>query len=162
MRISRVGNRARLTGFTLIEALLSVMLLALLAALVLPSFQSAYEQVTLRDSVRSFTATLRFMRAKAIGTNKAQSVMLHFRENRYETKHNAKLTELPNSIKLRPEQNIAAADDNSLGIVFYPSGGSSGGQVFFYAGTKYYLVSVSPITGRVNVKSVAPIHSDAS
>ena len=162
MRISRVGNSARLTGFTLIEALLSVMLLAMLATLVLPSFQSAYQHVRLKDSVRAFTATLRFTRAKAIGTSEAQSVQLYFDENRFASATNANVTELPKSIKLRAETNTATIDGESLGIVFYPSGGSSGGQVFFYAGAKHYLVSVSPITGRVHVKSIAVTAGDAS
>lgn len=162
MRISRVGNSAGLSGFTLIEALLSVMLFAMLATLVLPGFQSAYEHVKLKDSVRTFTATLRVTRAKAIGTNTAQSVQLYFHENRFATKPDESVIELPKSIKLRAENNAATIDGESLGIVFYPSGGSSGGQVLFYTSTKYYLVSVSPITGRVNVESVAAIRSDAS
>ena len=162
MRTLRAGSRGASRGFTLIEAMLSVMLLALITTLVLPSFQSVYVHAKLKDSVRTFAGTLRFVRATAIGSNEARRVVLNFEQHRYQTKPNDIVTEIPKSIEIHQQSNDGFGETEPLGIVFYPNGGSSGGQVLFHAGKKYYLVSVSPITGRVQVQSIAASEINAA
>ena len=105
MRTLRAGSRGASRGFTLIEAMLSVMLLALITTLVLPSFQSVYVHAKLKDSVRTFAGTLRFVRATAIGSNEARRVVLNFEQHRYQTKPNDIVTEIPKSIEINQQSN---------------------------------------------------------
>jgi prepilin-type N-terminal cleavage/methylation domain-containing protein len=90
-------RRVPLKGFTLLELLLVVTIVAILAATVLPNAQStAYEQ--LRSTGQIVATDLAYARSLAVANDSKYKITFDFAKNRYVLKHNgtkASLTTLP-------------------------------------------------------------------
>ena len=65
---SRIGLR-RVSGFTLIELMVGIALIAILAALAVPSFNDFRQRATLRGAVEQFANTLAEVRNEAVKEN---------------------------------------------------------------------------------------------
>jgi type II secretory pathway pseudopilin PulG len=77
---------SRRSAFTLVDTLTAVGILAILAAVVVPSLQSTGAQ-TLESSAQVLAADLRLARTQAIGLNTYYTVRFDFANNSYELLH---------------------------------------------------------------------------
>ena len=153
--MSKVGSSRRPPGFTLIEALLSIVVLAGIAGLVVPSFARAYQNSLLYTTARSIAATLRYTRASAISLNQERSLQLDA-QGKYFVLDANNTIEVPESIEVSRKGSQHRVNADNLRITFYPHGGSSGGGFVLRNRKKYLLVHVNPLTGNVGVNEHAP------
>jgi prepilin-type N-terminal cleavage/methylation domain-containing protein len=134
-------------GFTLLELILTLLVLAVAVGLVAPAIGRSTEAVRARAEVAGFSATFRHAREQAITTrqqytvvvnpvSRLQTVMTGEDEVRWTRALSARLT-------------IEAATPGALTVRFEPQGTSSGGEFRISTGTVTYRVSVDPVTGRV-------------
>ena len=70
-------------GFTLIELTLAVMLLALLTAFSIPSFQSLYRRSEMQKIASEFNNVLRYAQQRAVMERIPVRVVIDVRENTY-------------------------------------------------------------------------------
>src|SRR5258705_11080344 len=70
------GPGRRAGGFTLLELIVTLAILAVVVALVMPSIGRSTEGVRMRAEVAGFSALLRHARERAIVTQKAQAVVV--------------------------------------------------------------------------------------
>jgi general secretion pathway protein H len=134
-------------GYTLIEVVAVLLVLALAAGLVAPSVGRSVDAFRTRAEVAGVASFLRAARAQAITREApcevrvdpdARALVLHTSENGRVTK--------PVSAALRIVAEAAPAGT----IIFYPHGRSSGGQLRIEApGPSVYVVTVDALTGRV-------------
>jgi prepilin-type N-terminal cleavage/methylation domain-containing protein len=140
---SEIGAR----GFTLLELIVTLLIVAIAVGLVAPAIGRSTEAVRTRAEVAGFSATFRHAREQAITTqqpftvvvnpsSRLQTVTTGEDEVRWTRTFSARLT-------------IEAEAPSALTVRFEPQGNSSGGKFRLSAGTAAYRVTIDAVTGRV-------------
>jgi general secretion pathway protein H len=136
-------------GFTLIEVILVLVVIAVAAAVAGPIIGRTAEGMRMRTEVAGFSATLRHAREQAVATQRPHRVEVHPAEHRLSIIADQSDVRLTRS--LARQLTIEAIPPPALTVSFDPHGVSSGGDFRLGAGAIVYLVSVDPLTGRVRV-----------
>lgn len=144
----------RSAGFSLLEVLLVVALIALAGTLAVAVARGGLEGMRLRATARTLAAELRFTRAQAIATGQVQRFEIDPASLRWQAagKHHG---EVPKGLgvqfigarEVQPSAGVGA-------IAFWPDGGSSGGRVRLGRGSAVWDVDVAWLTGRVTAAPV--------
>ncbi|MFH0731098.1 MAG: GspH/FimT family pseudopilin [Pseudomonadota bacterium] len=163
-------------GFTLVEILVVMVIIALMSALVIPKLAGSLGNINLKTSARKIASTLRMARNLAVSESKpvavifdleARRVSMEYGGNRYGNQAGQaadKDTVTENDTRLNqfrytlPEEiffgnAISGEKEHPSGrfkIFFYPTGGASGGK-FLLRGPreKFFQIDVNMITGAV-------------
>jgi general secretion pathway protein H len=142
-------KRAR--GFTLVEIVVVVMLMATLAGIGAMVIGNALPGRQLRAAAKEIAAELRFTRAQAIATGREQVFELDVIGKRWQAAGD-RSGELPADIELRvitargesPAQDIAA-------VRFFPDGAATGGRIVLRIDDAAWRVDVGWLTGEVTL-----------
>lgn len=139
----------RSAGFSLLEVLLVVALIALAGTLAVTVARGGLEGMRLRSSARTLAAELRFTRAQAIASGQVQRFEIDPASHRWRAagKHHG---DVPKELaiafigarEVQPSAGVGA-------IQFWPDGASSGGRVRLSKGRASWDVDVAWLTGRV-------------
>lgn len=142
-RREEIGTR----GFTLLELIVTLFVLALAVGLAVPAVGRGTEGLRVRAEVAGFSAALRHAREQAITTRRPHVVAVDPTEHRLtiaveggDVRHTRALP-----ARLRVEANPPPA----LSVRFEPPGHSTGGDFRLTGGGVSYRVTVDAITGRV-------------
>ena len=144
-----MGNRAEVgaRGFTLLELLVTLFLVALALALVAPALGRTSDTVRARAEVAGFSAVLRHAREQAITTRQAHTVVVD------PAAHRLTITtgddEVRRTRALPARLVVEAVSRDALAVRFEPHGASSGGEFRLTSGGVTFRVTVDPVTGRV-------------
>lgn len=143
--------RPSTTGFTLIELLAVLFILALVAAVVVPSLGSG-ASVELKSAARGLAAGLRQTRNRALNDNRSAVLALDVAKHEYQLPGDRRVRKLPERIDIvlftaRSEQ----LGKDRAGIRFFPDGSSTGGRITLSIDGMRYLVDVDWLTGKVSV-----------
>jgi len=162
-------------GFTLVEVLVVIALIALIAGVGAGLYKGTYEGLVVKRAARDFYLAAKYARMLAIERQKPCRLILDDEENRYALmmdEMNADSGEIEEQavrdFYFRPVQlagnvkfegiNITSADagenydEQSRTIVFSPDGTSQAAVIQIGDGKTHYTASVSPATGRVRVQ----------
>ena len=142
-RLAEVAAR----GFTLVELVVTLFLIALALALVAPAIGRSTETVRARAEVAAFSAALRHARERAITTREPRTVVVEPAAGRLTIRTGDDAVE--RARPLAPQLAVEALSPTGLSVRFEPYGTSSGGAFRLSVGGVTYRVSVDPITGRV-------------
>ena len=136
-------------GFTLIELVLALSVIALGAAVAGPAIGRTVEAMRVRTEVAGFSATLRHAREQAVATQRPHRVEVSPADHRMTIIADDADVRLTRS--LAPRLTIEANPPLALTVRFEAHGVSSGGDFRLATGATVYAVSVDPLTGRVRV-----------
>ena len=134
-------------GYTLIEVVVVLLVLALAAGLVAPSVGRSVDGLRTRAEVAGVASFLRAARAQAITHAVPCEVRLD-QETHTLVRQGAEIGDVTKRVSagLRIVAETAPAGT----IIFYPHGRSSGGRLLIEApGSSVYVVAVDALTGRV-------------
>jgi general secretion pathway protein H len=137
-------------GFTLLELIVSLFVIALAVGLVIPAVGRGTETLRGRSEVAGFSATLRHARDQAISTRRGHAVVLDPSARR--TTIVAAPDEVRQTRPWPPDLEIRANPPEALTVRFDPSGVSSGGDFRLATRNVQYRVTVDALTGRVRVE----------
>jgi general secretion pathway protein H len=154
--MTRAGHRSRhlragACGFTLLELLVVLMLMAVIAGFTVPMF-TGVSTTALKGAARELAAALKQARSEAIATRVPMRVMLDLEERSFQVDGNAFVHRLPKGVELKlftAQSDIVT--ERVGGIRFFPDGGSNGGRVTIAVGERKYEVDVDWLTGRVAI-----------
>lgn len=144
-----MGRRAEVAarGFTLLELVVTLFVLALAVGLVAPAIGRSVDAVLARADVSGFAATLRHAREQAIATRQRYAVVVDPLERR------VTVTAGDDDVRVRrslsPRVAVEATPPSALTVRFEPQGSSSGGEFRLTSGAVAYRVTVDAATGRV-------------
>lgn len=113
-------------GFTLLELILVLAIITISITLVIPRLNNG-EMARLQAKVRETVVTLKYARRIALIFNQETKVTLSVNEPKH------------------PDKKIFK------NIVFYPTGGSSGGKFDFYENNIQATLEVNPLTGKITI-----------
>jgi len=141
----------RSAGFTLIEMMVCLVILALVIALLPPLLGRARDSAALAEAARSLATALRETREAAIATGRAERFTIDLATGTYRAGE-GKAQRLPSSIQL---SLVTTADerlnDRSGAILFFPDGSSSGGGLSLVRDLQRHDIEVDWLTGRVTL-----------
>lgn len=141
-------------GFTLLELMAVLILMALLLGLVLPGLLRSWEREKNRATLRELTAALRTGRSEAVTRGRKVRLFLNLKNGRYRLEGSAREGTLT-GVSLTDARLVWQNPEKSQGyIAFFGDGSSSGGKLELVESTgRRYLLQVEPITGKVSFGS---------
>lgn len=158
---NRVDGRHRLrmkddpnsrNGFTFLELLTVLVLMALLLGLVAPTFYRAWERERLRAVLRELGATLRVARSVAVTERSRIRVFVDLEQGRYWLEGTGRQGRLPDGARFTQASLVWQDRSHRLGYIsFFGDGASSGGHLELEGprGARHVL-RVDTITGKVS------------
>ena len=134
-------------GFTLLELIVTLVVLAVAVGLVAPTIGRSTETLRARAEVAGFSATFRHAREQAITTREPYTVAVNPTNRLVIVTTGEDEVRWTRTISSRVD--IRAETPGSLAVRFDPQGTSSGGEYRVSSGKITYRVTVDPVTGRV-------------
>ena len=153
MQTLAVGSKnsasGRATGFTLIEMLVVLTIVALALAIVVPAVSKSMV-VSVHDIARDVQISLRQARAKAVSEQQSTLFWIDIEQHQY-LNHKNKSKSFSENITMRAKVASREVQDQKAGIRFFPDGSSTGGRLIMSDATTAVQVDVDWLTGRVSV-----------
>lgn len=150
----RVGGRGRASaGFTLLEMMVALALVALVVAVALPRTRGTREAVLVDRAAVELSGALKTVRAAALRTSAEQALVLDLAARRYWSDGALKARTLPRGVSVAFEggRGGAVAGDRAL-VSFHPDGSASGGRFRLKRGRSTASVEVDWLTGETRLK----------
>lgn len=147
-----VSNKQPARGFTMVELLVVLVIVALMMALVGTSISRNISGAQMRVAAGKVAASLRYTRTQAI-LKKTEQVFLVDTEALTYQAGEKEPEALPEGMLV--ELNTARSEltsETAGGIRFYPDGGSTGGNVRLEANGRIYRINVAWLTGEASVE----------
>jgi len=165
---ARVKRQSLADGFTLIEMIVVLTVLGLAASVVIPSLGSGLPRLRLVGAARDFATLLKFARSHSLAAALPLHVVLDTSRNLYWLdnaeapamadvsllgERKIRLYALPQGVSFgNIGGGILPVDDKRFRILYFPSGGSSGGQVELRDEKgRAYGINVDSVTGRSEI-----------
>lgn len=152
MKLHTQIERGRSQGFTLVEIMVVMVIIALVMGMVATSMSRSISSAEARAATRKVVASLRYTRARAI-IDKAEQVFEINVDNRSYKAPGRKLVTLPEGVDITvttARSEITAED--VAGIRFFPDGGSTGGHIELTINEREYRVNVAWLTGEAKME----------
>ena len=149
--MSSLSERNRSTGFTLVELMVVMVIIALIMGLVATSLSRSISGAESRVAARKLMVALRYTRIQAI-LKKAESVFMVDTDARTYQAAGRKLVELPEGMDvILTTARSELTSEATGGIRFFPDGGSTGGHVDLIVNGREYRVDVAWLTGEATL-----------
>jgi general secretion pathway protein H len=149
-RPTRAAAR-RTAGFTLVEMLAAITILALVMALALPAVRRPPDRLRLEAAARTVASALRLARATAVARN-AEVVLAVDADRRVIESPAVPTTRIDADIAVA--MTIAAPERRGRGagaIRFFPDGTSSGGDITLTLGARRARIEANWLTGNARL-----------
>lgn len=145
------GKRCR--GFSLLEILLVLVVLAIAAALVLPALVQP-SGTQLRTAAGSFAAGLRRARNDAVSSHREVLLSVNLDDKAFVIGSSQRRQYVPEQISLSVfTARSEVLDERNAAIRFFPDGSSTGGRIDLKSGDRGYHIDVDWLTGQVRVRA---------
>jgi len=152
------GNSVvRFRGFTLLELIVVMALMAILMTLVPPMISSALPGAQLKSASRELAAGLRFARNHALTAREESTLTLNVEKHSFQVTGRKKNYSIPEKLKIELLTAESETRGESIGAIrFFPDGGSTGGRVTLSYGERAFGIDVDWLTGKVRILDVEP------
>jgi len=142
-------------GFTLLELLVVLTIVALAAVVAAPLLGSGKDKAEFSASVRIVATALRETRSLALTSNRAQALLVDVDRGTIRVGDGGRLASLPSSVRLSLLTVAQERIDGGTGAIrFFPDGSSTGGRLSLLQGAKRSDVMVDWLSGRISVGAV--------
>ncbi|TAG78054.1 MAG: type II secretion system protein GspH [Betaproteobacteria bacterium] len=148
------SNVRRAFGFTMIEMIAVILVIAVVAALSPPLFSSGVSASQHRAAAREVAGMLRLARTEAVAKRMDMGVDfdLEARTVQIPNAANKRIAKIPEGIEINLTTTAAETkNETQASVRFYPDGGATGGRVTLKVRDRSYLVDIDWLTGRVSI-----------
>jgi len=146
-----VSSRIHQKGFTLLELIVVLVLVAVATAVVLPSIDRGLKKRQAKQSVLALAATARDLRRKAIDEGKLKRLTVEPRKNSY-LASGGDIIRLPDTVEITGITGGEPVGDRLTQFVFFPNGSLLGGEIELSDRRgSAYVVRMEAMVGRVVV-----------
>lgn len=143
---------ARQSGFTLLELLVVLALLAMSYALIPPMFSVGGSTAELKAGARQVAAGLRKARSQAIVGRDEVTLTLNVESRSFLLSGDTQSRSLPRQAEISVYTDQGeVVDADTAAIRFYPDGSSTGGRVTLAMGERKFHIDVDWLTGQVEI-----------
>ena len=142
----------RTAGVSLLELMIVLMIMAIVAALVVPMLAGGVSNTELRSAARQLVSGLRLARSEAVTQRRETFLVIDVAGRRFKVDRDPQEHMLPRDIELKLYTAQKDLVDDKVGSIrFYPDGGSNGGRITVGSADRKYEVDVDWLTGRVAI-----------
>ena len=149
-------RRAAASGFTFIEVMVVIAIMALGAALAVPAIDAGFDSREVRRAVRQIAATMHHCRTEAVATGRLRHLRIDPNENAIEADDQARWAVLTDRALIEQVEGGFEAADGSVEILFYPNGATSGAEVVVVSrrdrASNRLRLLLDPLVGAVRVE----------
>lgn len=139
-------------GFSLVELVVVMVLIAALAALGVAALGSGLPGQQLRGAAKELAAELRFTRAQAIATGREQVFRIDVAGKRWQGA-GERTGEVPDGIALDVTAAREELESPDVAVIrFFPAGAATGGRVVLRRDDAAWRVDVAWLTGEVSLR----------
>ena len=161
LHLARQVTPKRQRGFTLLEIILVLAIIATASIMVVPNL-GGFEARTFSTQVRQAQSLLNYARRTAVISGQASTVSFNVlpadelaqadREEEYASLSNivAQWNGGGVNLRFRDSTDREIEIEESTEVTFYPEGGSTGGTLLFAQEDQAGVINVDPFTGRVS------------
>ncbi|QTN26118.1 GspH/FimT family pseudopilin [Rhodoferax sp. AJA081-3] len=143
---------ARQGGFTIIELLVVMVIMAMAYTLAGPMVSSGVSGTELKASARQLAAGLRKARSDAISRRTEAVLTVDVEAHQFQLSGDQRVYQLPKSIAVKLFTAQSELVNGSTGAFrFFPDGGSTGGRITLSARDRNYDVDINWLTGQVAI-----------
>ncbi len=152
MRIKAYMRRCQVRGFTLVELMVVMVIIALVMGMVATSMSRSISSAEARASTRKLVASLRYTRARAI-LDKQEHIFAVDTDNRSYKAPGREQVELPEGVDVTITTARSEVTSEAVsGIRFFPDGGSTGGHIELTVNEREYRINVAWLTGETSIE----------
>jgi general secretion pathway protein H len=137
----------RNAGFTMLESLVVLALVALMAGMSSQLLRAPSGRLRLESATRAFCATLRATRSRAIGTNAETVVVVDLYRKSYSSPVGGDGVFPPEAVISLDIANNQRLSEASGAIAFFPDGSSTGGDMTLQMPEARATIGVNWLTG---------------
>jgi general secretion pathway protein H len=146
-----IAASRRVGGFTLIEMIAVIVLLAIVLTVSSLSLSKSLASAKVRSASKDLVAALRYTRGQAIVKGKPQVLVLNLDNNSY-LAPGKKAVSLPKDMVMRlTTAETEQTGANTGGIRFFADGSSTGGHISVLMGSREWRVNVAWLTGEIEL-----------
>lgn len=140
------------SGFTIIELLVVMAVMAMAYALAGPMVSSGATGAELKASARQLAAGLRKARSDAISHRREAVLTVDVEAHQFRLNDDPRIYHLPKSVAVKLFTAQSELVNGTTGAVrFFPDGGSTGGRITVSARDRNYDVDINWLTGQVAI-----------
>jgi general secretion pathway protein H len=145
----------RRAGFTLVEMIVVILIIAVGSAIVVPMVEGGFEAREVRRAARQIASTMHYCRGEALALGEPQEMVIDAGENSIHTTGWGRWAVLTDRAVIDDVRGGNVVGDGIVQILFFPNGSSTGADVVL-AGRRdrrehRLLVSLDPLLGTVHV-----------
>ena len=149
IRISNHHKSARILGFSLLEILATLFIIALVSSIALPNFVNPTEKTDTVTFVSQIANQLKTAKTKAISEQQATSFILDLEKRVFGVERD-QFSKFPKSVTLTFKTGVTLAEHQAGGIiVFFPDGTSSGGRIEITFQGRSHRIDIHWLTGKI-------------
>ena len=148
-RQQKIGPTAQV-GFTLVELLVVLVIMAMAYTLVSPMISSGVSGTELKASARQLAAGLRKARSEAVARRQQTVMTVEVEARQFQLSGDPRVYRLPQSVAVQlftAQSELVAGTAGA--IRFFPDGGSTGGRITVTSHLRKYDVDINWLTGQV-------------
>ena len=150
-----VTRRSTSRGFTLLEIVLVMAIIALATVLAAAAMTGGFKGMQLKASAKEIASNLRYTRTQAIATGQPQRFVIDPVKHVWQAP-NAHHGSIPDKLAIEftgaREAQVKGAPSSQGAIEFFPDGAATGGRIRLTAGTAAWDIDVAWLTGQVKVR----------
>ena len=145
----------RPAGFTLVEMVMVLVIIAIGTALTIPLVEGGFEAREVRRAARQIASTMHFCRGEAVALGKPQEMIIDANDNSIHTTSWERWATLTERAVIDDVRGGNVVGDGMVQILFFPNGSTSGAEVVL-AGRRdrrehRLLIALDPLVGSVRV-----------
>jgi general secretion pathway protein H len=141
------------SGFTLLEMLMALALVALIGALTVPLLRGSSNDKLFDVAVRDLIGALRTTRLEAIRANTEKTFVIDPNNRSAHIEGSAHRKVLPPSLNIDITATAADLSASSVRLRFFADGSASGGRIRLSNGTRSAVITIDWLTGHVKSAS---------
>ena len=138
-------------GFTLLELIVVLAIVALGYAAVAVNFSSGNDAMALKAAARDLTSGLRYVRSQAMLSHENATLDFNLSNNSYSLTGQDKIYTLPENIDVTINTAKDELHDGVAQLRFFPDGSSIGGRITLEKKSHVQEININWLTGHVTL-----------